>query len=267
MDQEFLQNLLTYWADGFDWRTQEERLNRYDHWIAEIDGIRLHFVSQRGYGERLPLILLHGWPSSFVEMLSLVDRLGDRFDLVVPSLPGYAFSSRPRRTGVDRAYVAEVCHRLMDGLGYPRYGAYGADFGAGVATHMALSHPGSLVGIHLSTAEMTPYTGPGAAPLAGRACIPRRRRCLGPRRARLQLCAIHPSADARIRPSGLPGRPGRVGAGQVAVMVGQRGRPGRDVRPGGAADAADRVVGHWLRHVVDARLLRQPMARDAARAG
>ena len=166
VDREFLQNLLTYWADGFDWRAQEERLNRSDHCIADIDGIRLHFVSHRGYGERLPLILLHGWPSSFAEMLPLVDRLGDRFDLVVPSLPGYAFSSRPRRTGVDRAYVAEVCHRLMEGLGYPRYGAYGADFGAGVATHMALSHPDSLVGIHLSTAEMTPYTGPGAAPLS-----------------------------------------------------------------------------------------------------
>jgi pimeloyl-ACP methyl ester carboxylesterase len=166
VDREFLQNLLTYWADGFDWRAQEERLNRYDHCIADIDGNRLHFVSHRGYGQRLPLILLHGWPSSFVEMLPLVDRLGDRFDLVVLSLPGYAFSSRPRRTGVDRAYVAEVCHRLMDGLGYSRYGAYGADFGAGVATHMALSHPDSLVGIHLSTAEMTPYTGPGAAPLS-----------------------------------------------------------------------------------------------------
>jgi pimeloyl-ACP methyl ester carboxylesterase len=164
VDREFLQNLLTYWADGFDWRAQEERLNRYDHCIADIDGIRLHFVGHRGYGERLPLILLHGWPSSFVEMLPLVDRLGDRFDLVVPSLPGYAFSSRPRRTGVDRGYVAEVCHRLMDGLGYPRYGAYGADFGAGVATHMALSHPDSLVGIHLSTAEMTPYTGPARRP-------------------------------------------------------------------------------------------------------
>ena len=154
MDREFLQNLLTYWADGFDWRAQEERLNRYDHCIADIDGIRLHFVGHRGYGERLPLILLHGWPSSFVEMLPLVDRLGTVFfDLVVPSLPGDGFSlSRPRRTGVHRAYVAEVCHRLMDGLGDPAACVYGADFGAGVATHMALSHPDSLVGIHLSTA-------------------------------------------------------------------------------------------------------------------
>ena len=85
-----------------------------------------------------PLVLTHGWPSTFVELLSLVERLGDRFDLVVPSLPGYAFSQRPPRAGVDRAFVARLWHRLMQGLGYERYGAHGGDFGAGVATYMAL---------------------------------------------------------------------------------------------------------------------------------
>lgn len=167
VDREYLQDLLDYWADGFDWRAEEERLNHYDHRMADVDGTGLHFVSHRGSGDRLPLILLHGWPSSFLEMLPLVERLGDRFDLVVPSLPGYAFSPRPPRTGVDRAYVAEICHRLMDGLGYTRYGAYGADFGAGVATLLALAHPDSVVGIHLSTPEMTPYVGPGSPPLSG----------------------------------------------------------------------------------------------------
>ena len=114
----------------------------------------------------MPLVLTHGWPSTFVELLPLVDRLGDRFDLVVPSLPGYAFSQRPPRTGVDRAFVARLWHQLMQGLGYERYGAYGGDFGAGVATHMALSQPDRMIGIHLSTAEMWPYTGPGAPPLS-----------------------------------------------------------------------------------------------------
>ena len=164
VDREYLHDLLAYWADGFDWRAQEERLNHYDHCIAHVGEIRLHFVRHRVPGEeRLPLILLHGWPSSFLEMLPLVDRLADRFDFVVPSLPGYAFSSRPQQTGGDRAYVAGVCHRLMDELGYAQYGAYGADFGAGVATHLALAYPDRLVGIHLSTAEMSPYIGPGAA--------------------------------------------------------------------------------------------------------
>jgi len=85
---------------------------------------------------------------------------------VVPSLPGYAFSQRPARPGVDRSYVASLWHRLMQGLGYRRYAAYGGDFGAGVATCMALTEPNRMIGIHLSTAEMTPYTGPGSPPLS-----------------------------------------------------------------------------------------------------
>ncbi len=98
-------------------------------------------------------------------MLTLVHRLGDCFDVVVPSLPGYAFSSRPARQGVKRVEVAEWCHTLMTGLGYERYGVHGADFGAGVATLMALSYPDSVVGVHLSTAAMMPFFGEGSPPL------------------------------------------------------------------------------------------------------
>jgi pimeloyl-ACP methyl ester carboxylesterase len=165
VDLGYLRGLLSYWAAGFDWRERERELNRHIHRIAEVDGVRLHFVHRRGTG-RVPLVLTHGWPSTFVELLPLVDRLDDRFDLVVPSLPGYAFSQRPPHTGVDRAYVAGLWHRLMQGLGYQRYGAHGGDFGAGVATHMALSQPDRMIGIHLSTPEMTPYTGPGSPALS-----------------------------------------------------------------------------------------------------
>jgi pimeloyl-ACP methyl ester carboxylesterase len=167
-DLEYLRGLLAYWADGFDWRAVERRFNRFEHRLAEVDGVRIHFVHHRatGAGAGVPLILTHGWPSTFAELLPLVDRLGDRFDLVVPSLPGYAFSQRPARTGVDRSYVALLWHRLMQGLGYQRYGAHGGDFGAGVATYMALSQPDRMVGIHLSTPEMRPYTGPGTPPLS-----------------------------------------------------------------------------------------------------
>lgn len=164
----YLRELLEYWADGYDWRAAERSLNRYRHFTAEVDGVRVHFVHHRsdsGSGDRLPLILTHGWPSTFAEMLGLVDRLGDRFDLVVPSLPGYVFSQRPARVGVDRRYVAGMWHRLMQGLGYERYGACGGDFGAGIATHMALMEPERMIGIHLSTPELAPYDGPGAAPL------------------------------------------------------------------------------------------------------
>jgi len=165
-DLDYLRALLAYWADGFDWRARERALNRFEHRIAEVGGVRVHFVHHRRPGNRLALVLTHGWPSSFVELLPLVDRLGDRFDLVVPSLPGYAFSERPRQTGVNRAFVADLWHELMDGLGYRRYGAHGGDFGAGVATHMALSRPDRMAGIHLSTAEMSPHLGPGTPPLS-----------------------------------------------------------------------------------------------------
>ncbi|WP_256840834.1 epoxide hydrolase family protein [Ornithinimicrobium cryptoxanthini] len=166
VDRDYLRGLLGYWADGFDWRAQEQWLNRFEHRVADVDGLRVHFVHHRTGEDRLPLVLTHGWPSTFVELLSMVERLGGQFDLVVPSLPGYAFSHRPSHSGVDRAFVAGVWHRLMQGLGYERYGAHGGDFGAGVATLMALQQPDRMIGIHLSTSEMWPYTGPGSPPLS-----------------------------------------------------------------------------------------------------
>jgi pimeloyl-ACP methyl ester carboxylesterase len=163
-DLDYLRDLTRYWADEFDWREQELRLNSYEHFIADLDGARVHFVHRRS--GKPPLVLTHGWPSTFTEMLPLVDRLEDAFDLVVPSLPGYVFSPRPARVGVDRRYVARLWHELMQGLGYQQYGACGGDFGAGVATYMALTDPARMVGIHLSTPEVTPYLGPGSAPLS-----------------------------------------------------------------------------------------------------
>src|SRR2546429_6392538 len=82
-DLEYLRGLLAYWADGFDWRRQERWLNRFNHRVADVDGVRIHFVHHRAADRGVPLVLTHGWPSTFVELLSLVDRLGDRFDLVV----------------------------------------------------------------------------------------------------------------------------------------------------------------------------------------
>jgi pimeloyl-ACP methyl ester carboxylesterase len=183
-----LRRLLGYWADGFDWGAQERELNRFAHLRAELDGVRIHFVHERARrGPGLPLILTHGWPSTFVELLPLVPLLtdpeahgirGPAFDVVIPSLPGYGFSERPARTGVNYRYVAGLWHALMRGLGYVRYGAGGGDFGAGVATLMALDDPGSVIGLHLSNLELPPYTGPGARPLsaAERAYLEQNRR-------------------------------------------------------------------------------------------
>ena len=162
-DLDYLRALVAYWLDGFDWRREEARLNGYEQFVAEVDGVQVHYVHARS--GKPPLVLTHGWPSTFAEMLPLVDRLRDDFDLVVPSLPGYAFSSRPAHVGVDRTFTAGLWHRLMLGLGYSTYGACGGDFGAGVATSMALTQPERMTGIHLSTPEVSPYLGPGSAPL------------------------------------------------------------------------------------------------------
>ncbi|MGE5213773.1 MAG: epoxide hydrolase family protein [Nitrospirota bacterium] len=175
-DLEYLKQLLDYWAGEFDWQTQERELNAVAQFRAELDGAHIHFVHERArHGQGVPLILTHGWPSTFVELLPLVPILtdphahgidGPAFDVVIPSLPGYAFSERPRRTGVNYQYVAGLWHRLMRGLGYERYGAQGGDFGAGIVTFMALNNPRPMIGIHLSNLEIAPYTGPGARPLS-----------------------------------------------------------------------------------------------------
>jgi pimeloyl-ACP methyl ester carboxylesterase len=174
-ERGYLRALLAYWADEFDWRAQERWLNSFDHYRTDVDGTPVHFVRQRAAnGRGVPLILTHGWPSCFVEYLPLVPLLtdpaaygidGPAFDVVVPSLPGYGFSPRPSGMGVTTRATAERWHRLMRRLGYERYGAGGGDFGAAVATFMALDDPQPLLGLHLSNLELRPYTGPGSRPL------------------------------------------------------------------------------------------------------
>jgi pimeloyl-ACP methyl ester carboxylesterase len=175
-DLNYLKQLLAYWADGFDWRAQERELNAVNHFRAELDGVHIHFVHERArHGQGIPLILTHGWPSTFIELLPLVPFLtdpkghgidGPAFDVVIPSLPGYGFSDRPAQVRVNYLHVAGLWHRLMSGLGYERYGAQGGDFGAGIATFMALKDPEPMIGVHLCNLEITPYTGPEARPLS-----------------------------------------------------------------------------------------------------
>jgi pimeloyl-ACP methyl ester carboxylesterase len=150
-DLGWLQDLCAYWAAGYDWRIHERALNAHPQFVADLDGLWVHYVHVRRGGT--PLILTHGWPSAFVEYLPLVDRLAG-FDLVIPSLPGYGFSERPP-TCTTRD-VARLWHRLMRGLGYTRYAAGGTDFGSEVTTYMALDDPDPLVGIHLSNVDNQP---------------------------------------------------------------------------------------------------------------
>jgi pimeloyl-ACP methyl ester carboxylesterase len=173
-DLGYLTGLCAYWADGFDWRARERELNGFAQYRAVVDGVVVHFVHERArHGPGLPLILGHGWPSAFIELLPLVPLLtdpgshgieGPAFDLVIPSLPGYGFSERPARANYRS--VARLWNRLMHGLGYERYGAGGGDFGSGVATLMALDEPASIVGLHLTNLELSPHLGGGSRPLS-----------------------------------------------------------------------------------------------------
>ena len=183
-----LRRMLAAWADGFDWRAQERKLNAFAQFRMEIEGVAIHFVHERARrGAGVPLVLTHGWPSAFIEYLPLVPLLtdpqahgidGPAFDLVLPSLPGYGFSRRPRRAGVNYRVTAGLWHALMKALGYRRYGAGGGDFGAGVATLLALDHPDAVIGVHLTNLEIPPYTGPGSRALsaAEEAYLAQRRR-------------------------------------------------------------------------------------------
>jgi hypothetical protein len=149
-DVRYVRELCMSWAEEFDWRAQEARLNGFPHRMARVDDVAIHFVHQRaGSHPVMPVLMLHGWPSSFLQMLPVVPMLADRFDLVIPSLPGFGFSGRPTRPGMSVRHIGELFHGLMtDVLGYERYGVRGSDLGAGVAQQMAIAHPDEVLGLH-----------------------------------------------------------------------------------------------------------------------
>ncbi len=170
----YLKELLHYWRFSFEWRAQEKLLNSFPHFRAEIEGLKVHFIHQRGRGPKpLPLIITHGWPSTFFEMHRIIPMLADpvrfggdpsdSFDVVAPSLPGYGFSDAPRSRGWTSINTAKLWAKLMtDVLGYSRFAAHGGDVGAGVTSRLGLLYPDRVVGIHV-TAVVPPYLGPGSA--------------------------------------------------------------------------------------------------------
>jgi len=142
-----MQELLRFWRDDFDWRAQEEQLNAFPHFR---DG-GVHFIHiESARPDAIPLLLLHGWPGSFVEMRHVIPLLRDDFHLVVPSLPGYGFSPLPAAGGFSNARIAEVMLELMASLGYERFAIQGGDWGAGVGTWMAIKAPARVLGLHLN---------------------------------------------------------------------------------------------------------------------
>jgi len=157
-NKAWLEELCAYWQNGFDWRKQEEFLNSFSHFKTTADGTGIHYIHQKGETEHsIPLLLIHGWPDSFVRFLKIIplltkaDEDGLSFDVIVPSVPGHGFSDIPAAPGMNVKRVAKLFNSLMtEELGYEKFLSHGGDLGATVTEQIALYHEGSLLGIHLT---------------------------------------------------------------------------------------------------------------------
>ncbi|HEY2985256.1 MAG TPA: epoxide hydrolase [Jatrophihabitantaceae bacterium] len=157
----YVQELCRYWADGYDWRATEARLNALPQFRTTIDGLGIHFIHARSpHSDALPLVITHGWPGSIVEFVKVIGPLtdptahggaaSDAFHVVCPSLPGYGFSDKPARTGWNVQRIAGAWALLMSRLGYDRYGAQGGDWGTSITTSLGQQDAEHLAGIHLN---------------------------------------------------------------------------------------------------------------------
>ena len=156
-DRAYLQQLVAYWIDDYDWRAQEAALNRFDNFTTMIDGYRIHFIHQPSRNpSAVPLIMTHGYPGTFWEMLPSVAALvdptahggaaGDAFHVVVPSLPGYGYSGEPL-ADFTPGTVPGLWIKLMDKLGYDRFGTYGSDWGSQMGSRIAARVPDRVIGV------------------------------------------------------------------------------------------------------------------------
>ncbi|MER7189838.1 epoxide hydrolase family protein [Streptomyces flaveolus] len=172
-DTAELRRLVTHWATDYDWRAHEAAVNALPSHFADIDGTPVHYLRNDGeHPGALPIVLTHGWPSTFLELTALAERLAtpsrhggdaeDAFTVIVPSLPGFPLSpQRPTLTGAEQTH--DLWHRLMhDHLGFGHYAAHGGDLGAGITSRLAEAHPESVVGIHLLAVAAPPDTDPAS---------------------------------------------------------------------------------------------------------
>jgi pimeloyl-ACP methyl ester carboxylesterase len=157
----YVQDVCAYWAEKYDWRAREARLNRFPQFKTTLDGVEIHFIHARSpNADAMPLVITHGWPGSIVEFHKVIEPLTnpsahggdarDAFHVVCPSLPGYGFSGKPARQGWNVQRIARAWAQLMPRLGYARYAAQGGDWGAMVTTCIGIQDPANCLGIHLN---------------------------------------------------------------------------------------------------------------------
>jgi pimeloyl-ACP methyl ester carboxylesterase len=161
------QEVMRYWGTDYDWRKVEARLNALPMFMTEIDGVDIHFIHVKSrHANALPLIITHGWPGSVIEQLKVIEpltnptahggRAEDAFDVVIPSMPGYGFSGKPKSSGWNPDRIARAWAELMKRLGYTRYVAQGGDWGSPVSSAMARQAPAGLLGIHINLPATVP---------------------------------------------------------------------------------------------------------------
>jgi pimeloyl-ACP methyl ester carboxylesterase len=169
-----VQQLLRHWQTRYDWRKVESRINSYPNFITEIDGLDIHFIHVRSKHENaLPVIVTHGWPGSIIEQLKIIEpltnptahggRAEDAFHVVIPSMPGYGFSGKPKSAGWDPVRIARAWSVLMERLGYTKYVAQGGDWGAVVTEMLGVQAPSALLGIHTNMPGAIPAEIDGSA--------------------------------------------------------------------------------------------------------
>ncbi|HEX8679230.1 MAG TPA: epoxide hydrolase [Chthoniobacterales bacterium] len=162
-----IQKLARYWATDYDWRKTEAKLNALPHFVTNIDGLDIHFLHVRSkHKGALPIIITHGWPGSFIELLKIVDPLtnptahagteAEAFDVVIPSMPGYGFSEKPTAGGWEPVRIAGAWITLMKRLGYTRFAAQGGDWGDPITEQIAVQAPADVIGIHSNMPAVVP---------------------------------------------------------------------------------------------------------------
>lgn len=157
-DHEFLKTVHQYWLNEFDWRKQESFLNQFPQFTERIDDLHIHFIYAKGKGKNNnPLLLVHGWPDSFWRFSKIIDLLtqpcenGDAFDVIVPSIPGYGFSSVPMEEGINLGKIAEIFDSLMtETLGYDKYFLCGGDWGSYICERMAIEFQENITALFLT---------------------------------------------------------------------------------------------------------------------
>lgn len=170
-NMDYLKELCAYWVDGFDWRTQEARINSFSNYKAQVDGIDMHFIYEQGSGQNpMPLMISHGWPGSVAEFYDLIQPLAhpecfggdveDAFTVIAPSLPGFAFSGRPPRPYGPRKMASVINSLMTDILGIDRYLAQGGDWGGAICSWLGYEHAPAVSAIHINVLTMRHPDGP-----------------------------------------------------------------------------------------------------------